>query len=173
MEVKEPLGSIAILCGHTDSTNKNSPLLQFVLHLVAAISYGNSVIIVPDERFPLPALDLYEIFDTSDMPGGVVNILTGNKQHLAKYLSEHQQVSAVWYLYNVNDEQKLVEEQERFALQFLGYTSSFSLKRNWFMASSLISNTELLFNSGYLNELELNSTQSKFVYVPIGTIFAN
>jgi aldehyde dehydrogenase (NAD+) len=68
MEIREPLGVIAIVCGH--GQKDNHPLLSFVLHLTSAIAFGNSVIIVPDEKFPLPALDLYEIFDTSDMPGG-------------------------------------------------------------------------------------------------------
>lgn len=77
MEIKEALGCIAIVCGH-NSSNPN-PLLSFVLHLFGAIASGNTVVIVPDEKFPTLALDLIEVFETSDMPPGVVNILSGSE----------------------------------------------------------------------------------------------
>ena len=170
MELIEPLGVIAIVCGH-DADNA-FPLLTFVLHFVAAIANGNTVVIVPDEKVPLPAVDLYEIFEFSDFPDGIVNILTGNKQHLAKYLCEHQAVNAIWYM---SDLVKGVEELSEFqAQQFIRYTSNFSLKSNWLVSSRLsINENELCVSDEYLNELCLNSTQSKFVHVPMGTIFAN
>lgn len=171
MQINEPLGCIAIICGH-NSSNDNYPLFTFVQHLIGAIAHGNTVVIVPDERLPIPALDLYEIFDTSDMPGGVVNILTGNKHHLAKYLCEHQQVSSIWYLHDVNESNKLSSE-ELTALQFIKYTSNFSLKNNWIVPCRPQLNEKNNLNRDYLNNIGLNSTQSKYVHIPMGIIFAN
>lgn len=56
MQQSEAIGCIAIICGHT-----KYPLLSFIVHMMAAIAYGNSVVIVPDEKWPIPALDLYEV----------------------------------------------------------------------------------------------------------------
>lgn len=170
IEMIEPLGVIAIVCGH-DSENK-FPLLTFILHFVAAIAYGNTVVIVPDEKMPIPALDLYEIFECSDVPDGIVNILTGNKHHLAKHLCEHQVVNSIWYM---NDLDKGSDAaSELVAQQFIRYTSGFSLKHNWLISSRLeINANEMSISDEYLNELYLNSTQSKLVMIPMGTIFAN
>lgn len=162
MEVSEPLGCVAIICG-------NSSLLSFVFHLMGAIAYGNTAIIVPNEKSPLPALDLYEIFDTSDMPGGVVNILTGGKHHLAKYLCEHQQVNAVWYMY---DETIQSDVNELTAVQFIKQTSSFNLKRTWLIPSNLSLADQTLV-AQHSNELSLQATQTKSINIPIGTIFSN
>jgi aldehyde dehydrogenase (NAD+) len=144
-----------------------------VAHLVGAIAHGNTVVIVPDESMPLPALDLYEIFDTSDMPPGVVNILTGNKHHLTRHLCEHQNLNALWYLYDVN-EKKEIKSEEILSLQFIRYTSNFNLKRTWFTANvPQLNQDNSSLNRAYLNEIGLNATQSKLIHVPMGTIFAN
>src|SRR5947199_2194786 len=58
---------------------------------------GNTVVVVPSERYPLSATDLYQVFDTSDVPAGVVNIVTGKREPLAQVLAEHDDVEAVWY----------------------------------------------------------------------------
>jgi acyl-CoA reductase-like NAD-dependent aldehyde dehydrogenase len=58
---------------------------------------GNTVVGVPSERHPLAATDFYSVLDTSDVPGGVVNIVTGAKDALARVLAEHDDVDAVWY----------------------------------------------------------------------------
>jgi len=52
---------------------------------------------VPSEKYPLCATDLYQVFETSDLPGGVVNIVTGQRDVLAKTLVEHQHVDSMWY----------------------------------------------------------------------------
>jgi aldehyde dehydrogenase (NAD+) len=57
---------------------------------------GNTVIAVPSERYPLIAGDLYQLFDTSDLPGGVVNLVTGKVSELTKVLAEHDDVDAIW-----------------------------------------------------------------------------
>ena len=58
---------------------------------------GNTVVAVPSERAPLAATDLYQVLETSDVPAGVVNIVTGARDELAKVLAEHDDVDGVWY----------------------------------------------------------------------------
>lgn len=144
---------------------------MFILHLIGAIAHGNTVVIVPDEQFPIPCLDLYEIFDTSDMPTGVVNILTGSKQHLTKHLCEHQQVSALWYLSDLDAKGVSVAE-EKEALQFIKHTSAFSMKKNWAIPNSPLMSQNMI-KQVYFEEIKYNSTQSKIIHCPMGTIFAN
>ena len=55
------------------------------------------VVAVPSEAHPLAATDLYQVLETSDLPGGVVNIVTGARDVLAQVLAEHEDVDAVWY----------------------------------------------------------------------------
>ena len=59
---------------------------------------GNTVVVMPSERYPLSATDLYQVLDTSDVPRGVVNIVTGARDPLAQVLAEHDDVDAVWYV---------------------------------------------------------------------------
>merc|ERR1719391_871217 len=91
IKLHEAVGVIGIGCPDRE------PLLGFVSLFAPAIARGNAIIAIPSEKNPLPALDLYQIFDTSDLPGGVVNILSGEKSHVIKYLSEHMDVDAIWY----------------------------------------------------------------------------
>ena len=58
---------------------------------------GNRVVAVPSSRAPLLATDLYQVLDTSDVPGGVVNIVTGVRDELAPVLAAHDDVDGVWY----------------------------------------------------------------------------
>ena len=59
---------------------------------------GNRVVAVPSTRHPLIAANLYQVLDTSDVPGGVVNIVTGERDVLARTLAEHDEVDAIWYV---------------------------------------------------------------------------
>src|SRR5262249_26930150 len=67
----EPIGVIGIVCPD------EYPLLAAVASLAAAISMGNTIVLIPSERHPLSATDLYQVLDTSDLPRGVVHIVTG------------------------------------------------------------------------------------------------
>jgi aldehyde dehydrogenase (NAD+) len=60
------------------------------------IAMGNAAIAVPSESYPLIAGDLYQLFDTSDLPGGAINIVTGYSSQLLKVLAEHDDVDAIW-----------------------------------------------------------------------------
>jgi aldehyde dehydrogenase (NAD+) len=91
LAVPEPLGVIGIACPDA------YPLLACISSMAAAISMGNTIVLLPSERHPLSATDLYQVLDTSDLPGGVVNIVTGARDALAKVLAEHNDVDALWY----------------------------------------------------------------------------
>jgi aldehyde dehydrogenase (NAD+) len=88
--MNEPLGTIGIICP------VESPLLGFLSLVLPAIAMGNTVVAVPSEDYPLITADLYQLFDTSDLPGGVVNIVTGHASQLLKTLAEHDDVDAIW-----------------------------------------------------------------------------
>jgi aldehyde dehydrogenase (NAD+) len=70
---------------------------------------GNTVVAVPSERWPLLATDLYQVFDTSDVPGGVINIVTGPRKDLAPVLAAHDDVDGIWF-YGPRDEAAAVEK---------------------------------------------------------------
>ncbi len=88
--LNEPVGVIGIVCPN------EAPLLGFISLVAPAIALGNRVIAVPSEAHPLSAIDLYQVFDTSDLPGGVVNIVTGSADELARTLATHADIDAVW-----------------------------------------------------------------------------
>jgi len=91
LAIHEPIGALGIVCPD------QAPLLAFVSLMAPAVAMGNTVVMVPSERHPLAATDLCQVLDTSDLPGGVVNIVTGARDVLAKTLAEHDDVDAVWY----------------------------------------------------------------------------
>jgi len=91
VQINEPVGVIAMCCP------VEAPLLGFISLVMPAIIRGNAVVVVPSEKYPLCATDLYQVFETSDLPGGVVNIVTGQRDVLAKTLVEHQHVDSMWY----------------------------------------------------------------------------
>jgi aldehyde dehydrogenase (NAD+) len=86
----EAIGTVGIICPH------EMPLLGFVSLVMPALALGNSVIAVPSEAYPLITADLYQLFDTSDLPGGAVNIVSGYVSQLLKPLAEHDDVDAIW-----------------------------------------------------------------------------
>ena len=90
LAMHEPWGTMGIVC--TDA----APLLGFVSLVMPAIAMGNRVVVVPSARHPLAATDLYQVIDTSDVPPGVINIVTGEADPLAKVLAEHDGVDALW-----------------------------------------------------------------------------
>ncbi|MEM8863163.1 MAG: aldehyde dehydrogenase family protein, partial [Chloroflexota bacterium] len=89
--LNEPIGVIGIACPD------EFPLLGFVSLLAPAIAKGNTTVVIPSSKYPLSATDFYQILDTSDLPGGVINIITGGRDHLTKTLAEHDDVDSMWY----------------------------------------------------------------------------
>jgi aldehyde dehydrogenase (NAD+) len=92
LAMNEPWGVMGLVCPD------EAPLLAFVSLVMPAIAMGNCVIAIPSASHPLSATDFYSVLDTSDVPAGVVNIVTGEANVLAKTLAEHDGVDAVWYV---------------------------------------------------------------------------
>ena len=90
LAMNEAFGTMGLLCAD------EAPLLGFVSLVMPTIAMGNRVVVVPSPRHPLAATDLYQVFETSDVPAGVINIVTGDRDELAKTLAEHDDVAALW-----------------------------------------------------------------------------
>ena len=90
LAMNEPIGVAGIICPD------EAPLLGFISLVAPLIAMGNRVVVVPSERAPLAATDFYQILETSDVPAGVVNIVTGARDALLKTLAEHDDVDALW-----------------------------------------------------------------------------
>jgi aldehyde dehydrogenase (NAD+) len=88
--MNEPIGTVGIVCP------QEAPLLGFLSLVMPVIAMGNTAIVVPSETYPLITGDLYQLFDTSDLPGGAVNLVTGYASQLLKVLAEHDDVDAIW-----------------------------------------------------------------------------
>ena len=90
LAMNEPVGIIGAFCPD------DVPLLGLVSLMAPAIAMGNRAVLVASEPFPLAATDFYQVLETSDVPGGVVNILTGSHAELAPHMARHMNVDAVW-----------------------------------------------------------------------------
>jgi aldehyde dehydrogenase (NAD+) len=76
---------------------REAPLLALVSLVSPAVALGNTTVVVPSERAPLVATDLYQVFETSDLPAGVINLVTGPRDDLSRVLAAHDDVDAMWY----------------------------------------------------------------------------
>ncbi|MGB7726784.1 MAG: aldehyde dehydrogenase family protein [Candidatus Acidiferrum sp.] len=88
--MNEPVGTVGVICPAA------TPLLGFFSLVLPLIAAGNAVVAVPSERYPLIAGDIYQVLETSDLPGGVVNLVTGRVSELLKVLAEHDDLDAIW-----------------------------------------------------------------------------
>ena len=127
LAMNEPRGVIAALCP------QEAPLLGLISVMAPAIAMGNTCILVPSETAPLSATDLYQVLETSDLPGGVVNIVTGAHQDLAKPLAGHMDVDAVWS-FSAQPLSQLIEAQS--ATNLKRSWVNHGRARNWFGAES-------------------------------------
>jgi aldehyde dehydrogenase (NAD+) len=113
LAMREPVGVIGALCPD------EAPLLGLISVMAPAIAMGNRVVLVASEHGPLSATDFYQVLDTSDLPGGVVNILTGSHAELAPVMASHMDIDAVWS-FSSSDVSGVIEAQ-----------SATNLKRTW------------------------------------------
>jgi aldehyde dehydrogenase (NAD+) len=90
LAMNEAIGTVGVICP------REAPLLGFLSVVMPALAVGNTVIAIPSEAYPLITGDLYQLFDTSDLPGGALNIVTGYTSQLLKTLAEHDDVDAIW-----------------------------------------------------------------------------
>jgi aldehyde dehydrogenase (NAD+) len=90
LAMHEPLGVIGIACPD------EAPLLGFVSLVAPALAMGNRVVVLPGTACPLTVTDFYQVVETSDLPAGVLNIVTGERAALLPALARHDDVDAVW-----------------------------------------------------------------------------
>ncbi|MGH7688429.1 MAG: aldehyde dehydrogenase family protein, partial [Gemmatimonadaceae bacterium] len=147
LAMHEPIGVIGIACP------EEHPLLGFVSLVAPAIGSGNAVVVIPSEAHPLSATDFYGVLETSDVPGGVVNIATGSTTALVKVLAEHDDVEAVWY-FGARDGARMVEQ-----------ASAANMKRTW---CSWHERDWLHEPQGEGREFLRAATQVKNIWVPYG-----
>jgi aldehyde dehydrogenase (NAD+) len=88
--MNEAVGTVGVVCP------AEFPLLGFLTLVLPLIAAGNTVVAVPSESYPLITGDLYQVFETSDLPGGVVNIVAGRATELLKVLAEHDDLDGIW-----------------------------------------------------------------------------
>jgi acyl-CoA reductase-like NAD-dependent aldehyde dehydrogenase len=89
ISVPEPTGVVAVIAP------QDSALLGLVSAIAPALVAGNTVVVVASEQYPLSAISLAEVLATSDVPGGVVNVVTGSPGEIAPWLASHADVGAL------------------------------------------------------------------------------
>ncbi len=146
--MNEPLGILGIACPD------EAPLLSFATLMSHAIAMGNSTVIIPSERYPSFATDFYQILETSDLPGGVVNIVTGDRDTLAVPLAKHLGVDGLWY-FGGSDGSKVVEAEaaENMKRTWVGFGKAY----DWFDTKT--------FSSRFILE---KAIEVKNIWVPYG-----
>ena len=148
LAMKEPLGVMGVLCPD------EAPLLAFISLVIPAVAMGNRVVVVPSQRYPLAATDLYQVLDTSDVPAGVINIVTGERGALAQTLAEHDEVAGLWYVGSAAGS----EEVEQASAGNLKQTwVNNGKKRDWFSKEQ-----------GEGQAFLRHATQVKNIWVPYG-----
>ncbi len=148
LAMHEPWGVLAIVCPD------EAPLLAFVSLVAPAVAMGNRVVVVPSSRHPLAATDLYQVFDTSDLPGGVINIVTGCRGELSPVLAQHDEVAAMWF-YGSSEGGAEVERE-----------SVGNLKATWVSQGKRYDWHNRTQTAG--RDLLRRSTQVKNIWVPYG-----
>ncbi|MEZ5887918.1 MAG: aldehyde dehydrogenase family protein [Paracoccaceae bacterium] len=145
LAMNEPFGVMGVACP-TDA-----PLLGFFSLVLPAIAMGNRVVAVPSQNMPLAATDLYQVLETSDVPAGAVNIVTGPRDELARTLAGHDDVAALWYCGSAEGA-KMVEAE-----------SAGNLKVTW-----CPENRDWLSPAGQGRTFLTRATQVKNIWVPYG-----
>jgi aldehyde dehydrogenase (NAD+) len=140
--VPEAIGVMGILLPDDHS------LLALCTLAASALAMGNVLVVVPSQTSPLTATDFYQVLETSDVPAGTFNIVTGGRDELAKTLSEHDDVDVVWYA-GLPEGQKAVQ-----------IASTGNMKQTWVMPVT----GEL----PEMDEILRHSTQVKNIWVPYG-----
>src|SRR5687767_5697378 len=147
LAMNEPIGVMGI------AASEEFPLLGFVSTVAPAIAAGNAVIAIPSQGHPLAATDFYSVLETSDVPAGVINIVTGDKNALAKTLAEHDDVESVWYF------------GDREGVKSVEQASASNMKRTW---ATWQFRDWLDPEEGEGREFLREATQVKNIWVPYG-----
>ncbi|HSJ63545.1 MAG TPA: aldehyde dehydrogenase family protein, partial [Gemmatimonadaceae bacterium] len=147
LAMNEPVGVMGIVAPD------QRPLLGLVSLIAPAMATGNAVVAVPGERHPLSAVDLYAVLETSDLPAGVVNIVTGRKDELAGVLADHDDVDGIWY-FGSPDGVRAVE-----------LASAGNMKQTW---ASHEPRDWMNRDEGEGREFLRHATQVKNIWIPYG-----
>ena len=148
LAMNEPVGVIGMICPD------ESPLLGLISLLAPALAMGNSCVVIPSEPFPLSATDLYQVFETSDLPAGVVNLVTAKHSDVAETLAGHMEIDAQWY-FGSGGLSSLVEK-----------ASASNLKRTWVNQGKSIDWKESLQAEGKM--FLRQATEVKNIWIPYG-----
>lgn len=147
LKLNEPVGKIGVICPD------DWPLLGLISTLAPGLSMGNRMIMVASEAYPLVATEFYQILDTSDVPKGVVSILTGTHQDLCDTLATHMNIDAIWS-FSSKDLSKTIEQG-----------ASLNLKRSWVNYGY---DRDWLGETGEGKEFLDAATEIKTVWIPFG-----
>lgn len=148
LAMNEALGVMGVVCPD------DAPLLSLVSLVAPCIAMGNRVVALPSERYPLISTDLYTVLDTSDVPGGVINLVTGPRESLAKTLAQHDDVDGLWYVGSAEGS-ALVERESAGNLKRTWV--NYGKRRDWFDAVQ-----------GQGKEYLRRAVQVKNIWVPYG-----
>ncbi|MCB1334725.1 MAG: aldehyde dehydrogenase family protein, partial [Roseivivax sp.] len=147
LAMNEPIGVMGIACP------ESWPLLGLVSLVLPAIAMGNTVVAVPSQGGALAATDFYQVLDTSDVPGGVFNIVTGARDELSKTLAEHDDVDGMWY-FGTAKGCAMVEE-----------ASAGNLKQTWVEVAGM---RDLASHEGQGRGFLAKAVQIKTIWTPYG-----
>jgi aldehyde dehydrogenase (NAD+) len=147
LAMHEPIGVMGI------AAPEEFPLLGLISTAAPAIAIGNTVVAIPSQGYPLAATDFYSVLETSDVPAGVINIVTGEKNALAKILAEHDDVESIWYF------------GDREGVKAVELASASNMKRTW---ASWEFRDLLDPEYGEGREHLREATQVKNIWVPYG-----
>ena len=142
LAMKEPGGKLAVFC------EDGWPLLGMISPMAAAIAMGNRITLIASDPFPLMVAELYQLLETSDVPGGVVNILTGDHTDLAPHAAAHMDIDAVWS-FSGADISATIEK-----------ASAGNLKRTWVNHGKAIEPTA--------KDMLAAATEVKNIWIPYG-----
>ncbi|MEA2713446.1 MAG: aldehyde dehydrogenase [Gemmatimonadales bacterium] len=148
LAMPEPIGVLGVVAP------EDWPLLGFVSTVLPAFAMGNTVVAVPSSRAPLVATDLYQVLDTSDVPAGTINIVTGLPDELVRVLASHDDVDGAWYFGSA----EIGAEVERL--------STGNMKRTWVDLGRTRDWTDPRRGAG--EEFLEQATQVKNIWIPYG-----
>ena len=149
LAVKESIGIVASIM------SDNQPLLNLSTIISSLFANGNSSIIVPSEHTSLIATSLYQVFETSDIPSGSINILTAKQNALNETLAKHENIDGIW---TFSSDPKIRSS--------IIHSTAYNLKRFWCPKNYNIdwSNT----SEEFLNEFLYQGSQVKNIWIPYG-----
>lgn len=148
LAMPEAVGVMGIVCPD------ENPLLGFISTVIPAIAMGNNVVVIPSEKHPFSATDFYQILETSDVPGGTVNIVTGHKDELAKEMAKHYNIDGIWY-FGTKEGCKDIE-----------FLAADSMKRTWLNFGKYRNWLDNAQGEG--EEFLRHATEIKNIWIPYG-----